>query len=354
MKIINFCCVAFIAMMLLIWISLATLTVFIPAGQVGVRIQQYALFGDQGVVKEDFGPGWHRAIPMVDKWYLYDSTVQTLEMSNSRHSNGEVIKVRTSDGYQVSVDVTVKYRIKPGEAHKLLQSAGAGAKFHVLVRTDTERICLSRLGAMRTEDFYNPEKRRISEDAIRKQLSESLRGKNIELVEVLLRNVKFDESYEGKIRSKKLADQRAELNRSQAKAAEMRGKKELIVAETKKELSIIQQEREQTKVEMRAQADLGVAKIRAEAENYATKRRADADVESEKLIAKGTLAIKQAEAKGEKMRNEAMRGVGGRTIVALEAARNLKLKDVTISSLDVDLLDVQAMAEKLGAKPEEK
>lgn len=354
MKFINFCCVAFIAIMLLIWLSLATLTVFIPAGQTGVRIQQYALFGEQGVVKEDFGPGWHRAIPMVDKWYLYDSTVQTLEMSDDRYSNGDVIQVRSSDGYQISVDVTVKYRIQPGKAHKLLQSAGAGAKFHVLVRTDTEKICMSELGEMRTEDFYNPEKRRHSEAAIAEELSTSLAAKYIDVVDVLLRDVRFDKDYEAKIRSKKLADQRVELNRSRAKAATMRGKTELIVAETKKELSIIQQEREQTKVEMRAQADLDVAKIRAEAENYATKRRADADVESEKLIAKGTLAIKQAEAKGEKMRNEAMRGVGGRTIVALEAARNLKLKDVTISSLDVDLLDVQAMAEKLGAKSEEK
>ena len=49
------------------------------------------------------------------------------------------------------------------------------------------------------------------------------------------------------------------------------------------------------------------------------------------------------------MRNLAMKGVGGGVIVALEAAKNLNLEDVTISTVDNDLLDVDGMATKLGA-----
>ncbi len=35
-------------------------------------------------------------------------------------------------------------------------------------------------------------------------------------------------------------------------------------------------------------------------------------------------------------------------MVALEAAKNLQIKDITLSTLEVDLLDINQMAEKLG------
>jgi hypothetical protein len=60
-----------------------------------------------------------------------------------------------------------------------------------------------------------------------------------------------------------------------------------------------------------------------------------------------------AEAEGEKLRNAAMIGVGGSTIVALEAAKNLNLSDVTISTVDTDLLDIDSMATKLGVPGDE-
>ena len=64
--------------------------------------------------------------------------------------------------------------------------------------------------------------------------------------------------------------------------------------------------------------------------------------------AKGQLLVKKAEAEGEKLRNRAMMGVGGSTIVALEAARSLTLSNITISTVETDLLDIDGMATKLG------
>ncbi len=64
--------------------------------------------------------------------------------------------------------------------------------------------------------------------------------------------------------------------------------------------------------------------------------------------------VKEAEAEGERLRNEALAGAGGDIMVALEAAKNLQLKDVTVSTLEVDLLDVNQMAEKLGVPAEKK
>ena len=105
-------------------------------------------------------------------------------------------------------------------------------------------------------------------------------------------------------------------------------------------------------IKMQATTNLEIAKINAEAKRYATQRKADADLIDAQKRAEGELLVKTAEARGEKMRNEAMTGVGGSTIVALEAAKNLQLKEATFSTMNVDLLDVDKMVEKFGASKE--
>ena len=45
-----------------------------------------------------------------------------------------------------------------------------------------------------------------------------------------------------------------------------------------------------------------------------------------------------------------MQGVGGGTIVALEAAKNIRLGSMTVSTQSTDFLDLDKMADKLGAQ----
>ena len=139
-----------------------------------------------------------------------------------------------------------------------------------------------------------------------------------------------------------------------AKAEGMSGKTQVIVAETAKMLAIIRQEQGAALTRMEALANRQITRIKADYESFATKKNADADLLAAQNDAKGQLLIKKAEAQGEKLRNEAMRGVGGNTIVALEAARNLNLNDMVISTMNIDLLDIDAMAKKLGATSKKK
>ena len=171
---------------------------------------------------------------------------------------------------------------------------------------------------------------------------------------MLMRDVQFDPEYESKIRRKKLADQEVEVNKSMAKAAHKRGLTQVVETETTKLVKIITQEKVAELIRMKARNDRAIVKITADYERYATRKKADADLEAAKMDAKGDLLLKQAEAEGERLRNDAMRGVGGSIIVALEAARNLNFADVTISTLNIDLLDLDAMATKLGVPPRDK
>lgn len=325
----------------------------VPMGVVGVRTQEYAILGKKGVVQEDFGPGWHRAIWPIDSWRYFDYTVQTLEMTRdprrgSRQGRDDV-QVQSADGYAVSVDVTIKYRIQPGNAHKLYVDTGSGERYKAIVRNEAEKTCIAQFGGMKTEDFYNPHVRRTVAKAALSSLQGSLNDNYVEVIDLLIRDVQFDPEYERKIQTKKLADQEVEVNKSMQRAREMQGKTDVIGAETKRLIKIIQEERKAEIVWMQAETNVQTADIKARAGKYATEKRADADLHASKRMADGHLLVKQSEAEGERLRNQAMQGVGGNIIVALEAAKNLNLENITISTVDHDLLNIDEMATKLGA-----
>jgi len=325
----------------------------VPVGMAGVRTQEYAIFGKKGVVQQDFGAGWHRGIWPIDSWQYFDSTVQTLEMTRdaqrgSRKGRDDV-QVQSADGYAVSVDVTIKYRIKPGVAHKLYVDTGSGERYKAIVRNEAEKTCIAQFGGMKTEDFYNPHVRRQVAKSALSSLQASLQDNYVDVLDLLIRDVQFDPEYERKIQTKKLADQEVEVNKSLQRAREMQGKTDVIGAETKRLIQIIQEEKNAELVRMQAETDVTIAEINAQAQKYATEKRSDADLYKEKKVADGHLLVKQAEAEGERLRNLAMMGVGGSIIVALEAAKNLNLEDITISTVESDLLNIDLMATKLGA-----
>jgi regulator of protease activity HflC (stomatin/prohibitin superfamily) len=358
MKIIRALAILAIVLLVVAWLTVSSVTVNIPIGKVGVRTQEYGIFGHKGVVQEDFKPGWHRDLGPIDSWVLFDSTVQTLEMTKetsqgSRRGRDDV-QVQSADGYAVSVDVTIKYRILAKMAHKLYQDTGSGTKYQTIVRTEAQQACIGMFGTMKTEDFYNPHERRKKATAVKALLTKSLADNFVEVLDVLIRDVQFDPEYEKKIRHKKLADQDVELNKSMTKAADMKGRTQKIEAETEKLVDIITKELAAALVRMEANTDRKVVKIKADYERYATEKKADADLVAAQKGAEGDLLTKKAEAEGERLRNEAMQGVGGSIIVALEAAKNLKFSKVTISTVQIDLLDVNAMVEKLGVPPAKK
>ena len=338
------------------WFVVRSMTIHIPVGKVGVRIQQYSLFGEKGVVQKDFGPGWHRDLGPIDNWELYDSTVQTLEMTKDpatgTRAGRDDVKVQSADGYAISVDVTVKYRIMDDRAHALYRDLGKGTRYKTIVRNEAESACMGLFGTMKTEDFYDPAVRRDKAQGVEDVLLAKLTPKAVKVIDVLIRNVEFDPEYENKIRSKKLADQEVEVNKSEARAEEMRGKTQVIEAETKKLVDIVIKEKEAELVTMQAETELEMAKLKARYDKYATEKRADADLVAAENNAEATRRVKTAEAEGEKLRNEALQGAGGEVIVALEAARNLNLSDITISTFQNDLLDIDGMATKLGLSPE--
>ncbi len=337
-----------IALIVIILGSIGESLIFkVPPGHVGVRTQRIAVFGTQGVVPEDSPPGWNRNFWFIDSWNLFDSTVQTFHMSKK---SGNPFQLKSYDGYSVNLDVTIKYRIEKGKANTILVNLGAANRYQGFVENLARDACRSAFGVMKTEAFYQPKTRSKATKQAAENLAKSLKQNKVavEIIEILIRDVRFDEQYERKIKDKKLADQDIELNKSKALAAEQKGRTNKIEAETKAMIKVIAQTRDATIMSMKAQMDQQIAKIRADYAKYVTETRADADLFAAEKDAAGLLLVKKAEAKGESLRNKALSGPGGAVLAALNAAKNIRLGEVTFSTLQLDPLDMEGIMKKLG------
>jgi regulator of protease activity HflC (stomatin/prohibitin superfamily) len=359
-----------------VFVAAQFLFIKIDLGKTGVRTQQYAFLGDKGVVPEDFGAGWHRNLPLLDTWNVFDATVQTTEFtteqerqetrkiysflssaSRSYLSSAPVggpgqIELKSKDGYTVRLDVTVKYRVKPGEVHKLYQELGSQARYKGIVRDQVQQVIRGTFGTMRTEQFYDPDVRRGKVTEATTLLETELTSNSIELIEILIRDISFDPAYERKILDKKLADQDVELNKSLALAEEKKGETNRIAAETEAKVRVIEEELKAKQLTVKAETDKQIAQINADARLTAAKLKADADLYKAEFKAKGTLLEKEASAEGESLKATALNTPGGQNFVAFEIVQQLQLGEVTVSTQSNDFLDVESVLEKVGASAE--
>jgi|ETNmetMinimDraft_35_1059890.scaffolds.fasta_scaffold63557_1 regulator of protease activity HflC (stomatin/prohibitin superfamily) len=324
----------------------------VSVGEIGVRTDVWT----GGLVQEDFGPGWHRDFGPMHNWALFNATVQTLEMSQNRHHKEKgwtTLTLKSADGYSVDLDVTVKYRIKTGEAHKLLQKKGEGDKYKDTFIQNALDACRISFGQMNTEDFYNPETKVAKSEEAKKILQTLVDSLSVEVIDILIRDVRFDPSYERKIRDRKLADQDALLNQSKAKAAEQKGVTDTISAATEALVQEIGAEKKGKLVELQADLEATLAEIRAKAVKFESEKKSEADLYRAEKEAEGNLLLKISEAEGERLRNEALAGTGGKIMSALEAAKNLSLGDITVSTQQHDFLDIDQMLKKFGLSEED-
>ncbi|HHT9125391.1 MAG TPA: SPFH domain-containing protein [Candidatus Brocadiia bacterium] len=318
--------------------------------QTGVRTKAWGV--GKGMIQRDYGPGWHRRIPNIDEWDFYDTTVQTLEMTKEATKEGQErqnILIRTADDYEVAVDIIVKYQPIRSLVHMLRQDVGLGDKYKILVKNEAKDVCRSIFGMMKATDLYSPDEKRKRAVEAELLLNQKLKSRYVNVVDVLILEITFDPQLERKIKNQKLAELDVVLNISKSLAAEKRGETQEIDASTEAVAQKITGEKDAELLILKTITEDKVEEILAEANKYLVEKKAEADLYKKKKVADGRLLVKKAEAEGEKLRRQAMTGLGGEMIVALEAARNINLTDVAISTQDIDLLDVDKMINKFGA-----
>ncbi len=257
----------------------------------------------KGVQEETLGPGMHFVMPGYEKLLLFPREMQLLEFNDSKvHvSTGATsqpsIRIQTSEGYQVTVDVTVSYRIV--DPYKVITAVGPGALYESsLMVPRSDKVLRQNLGELNAEQFYQGLLRREKADNARMRLSEDVSHAGIQVWSVMVRDYTYDNRYQKAIEDRKIQDQTVFKNRAEAIAASQEAEKNRVLAE--------------------GQATVDVERQRGRAE--VKKIQAEADLYYRKTVAEGDLLVALAEAEGTRLENKALQTAGASNLVGLEMA----------------------------------
>ena len=313
----------------------ASCTTYVPPNMVGVRQVYYG--GGAGIKNDVYGPGLHFITAGVERLHLFPHDMQVLNFSDSasetsqRGRTAPSIRIQTSDGYNVQLDVSVLYRLT--DAYRIFTEAGPGRAFEDrLVIPRADRILRKTLGELNSEEFYQGPKRIEKANAAHLALQEELKPFGIQVDAVLVRGYVYDVRYQQLIEGRKIKDQTVFLRQAEAAAAIEQRKRDTVVAEGK------------------ATQEVELERGRAEVQ----KLTASADLYRRKRAAEGKLLVELAEAKGTALENGALQGAGSENLVGLKLADVLRgLRVVVLSSDGKDgfnPLDVPSLLRKFEVR----
>ena len=311
----------------------------IPPGQMGVR--QITMGPGQGYSRRALKPGYHWTVPFYSRIYLMPSTMQVLNFH--RHQAGGdpgPLEIKTSDGADVDVDITVLTRFfpEPGEAEgkkhggpaDLITNVGSSAdRWRNQIEGVASDELKQGLSSLLTGEFYNPHKREAAIKNALVRMNERLGPFGIVAEGILLRRYIYrDSRIDDAIFNKNLQDQERNLKEVFGALADAQAKLEREAAEW----------------------DAKIATLKVEGENQSKVLRSEGELLQAQKEAEGNLKLARAQAEVDRLRSQALAQAAGADVyVARETAPILEsLKGGVISG--VDPYDLKKWSEKLGVE----
>lgn len=192
--------------LLLIAIGIFTSCIIqVDAGQVGVK----KLFGK--VQNDVLGSGLHFINPLLEVEKL-DVKTKNYTMSGvhdeGQQAGDDAIRVLTTDGLEVTIDLSVLYRVLPNDAPKLLRETGIDYEDKIVRPITRTRI---RDNAVYYEAIALYSTRRDEfQQRIFKTIENDFRSRGLLLEQLLVRNITLPQSVKSTIEQKINAEQEAQ------------------------------------------------------------------------------------------------------------------------------------------------
>jgi hypothetical protein len=165
-------------------------------------------------------------------------------------------------------------------------------------------------------------------------LNERLKEFHCSAESILIRKLQFQRDYENKLQEKQYFRQKALLDRALTLVAEEEKtvnliERQIVAAEMAKT-----QDWEKKIQEKKSEYQVLIAQIEADARIYSAETVAAGEAERVKAESRGALYLAEADALKKELRTQALNSKGGAILLALEAADNLNLPEVTLNSDD--------------------
>jgi regulator of protease activity HflC (stomatin/prohibitin superfamily) len=177
----------------------------IDPGKIGVQV----LFGK--VQDEVLESGLHVINPLVD---VTTFSIQTENYTMSAKSGegqiqgDDAIRVLSSDGLEVTIDLSVLYRVSPSKAPFILQNIGVNYEDKI-VRPVTRTAIRDNAVNYQAVDLYSV-KRQEFQFKINKTITDNFAKNGLEVQQVLVRNITLPATVRASIESKINAEQDAQ------------------------------------------------------------------------------------------------------------------------------------------------
>ncbi|MCY1058381.1 SPFH domain-containing protein [Nannocystis sp. SCPEA4] len=203
--------------LLFLWIAPTCFISTVPLGTIGVRSSNAS-----GVLAADLEPGWTLNMAGIHTLTLLPSHYLFLDYGTEE---GQGLQIRTRDNNNVFVDVSVPYRIKPGEAHQIMmagnhvESTNGQYRFQRLAQETTVSVLREGLANLTSSDFYHADTRLKVADETLTRLNQELAPLHLEAQAVLVRAVTFRDEYEKQLQQIQLNEQNKLLDGAREKVA---------------------------------------------------------------------------------------------------------------------------------------
>jgi regulator of protease activity HflC (stomatin/prohibitin superfamily) len=176
----------------------------IDGGEIGVKV----LFGS--IQNDVLGSGLHFVNPLLEITKL-DVKTQNYTMSGvndeGQKAGDDAIRVLTSDGLEVTIDLTVLYRIVAADAPRLLRETGDDFRDKIVRPITRTKIRDNAVYYQAVDLFGN--KRDEFQQRIYKSIEEDFKKRGLMLEQLLVRNITLPNSVKASIESKINAEQDA-------------------------------------------------------------------------------------------------------------------------------------------------
>ena len=177
----------------------------IEPGRVGVQV----LFGK--VQNQPLESGLHLVNPLVDisSFNIQTQTYTMSAVSNEGQKEGDdAIRVLSADGLEVTIDLSVLYKVNPQKAPYIMQNIGEDY-IDKIVRPISRTAIRDNAVNFTAVDLFSS-KRQEFQDRINETIKAGFEKRGLEMQQILVRNITLPASVRASIESKINAEQEAQ------------------------------------------------------------------------------------------------------------------------------------------------
>jgi regulator of protease activity HflC (stomatin/prohibitin superfamily) len=214
-------------------------------------------------------PGWAFINPVTQAIQEYPVTIQTYSMVQKGGEGSTVgddsIKIQSSEGQQLNLDVVIQYQVNKEEAAQLYQDWG-GADIEIVEDRVVRQYTRSQVPVIAAKygwEEVTASKRGQIADEIREILVEEFAQRHLILVSFGIREVHLPDSLQMALDNKIEAQQRAERQEYELRQAGIRADQDKVEAQGKAEAMKARAEGEAESIRIRAKAQADANKILA-------------------------------------------------------------------------------------------